>query len=68
MNSWERNGKRVCKAFLWAPVYFFGALALDLSPSWQLLLLILSCEFWSYMLDRMMPTDESAVTLHVRQP
>lgn len=61
MNGWERNGKRICKGILWAPVYLFGAIALGLTPSWQLLLLIFMCDFWSFVLDKMMPTDASAL-------
>lgn len=56
MSNWERWAKRIFKGLLWAPVYLIGALALDLSPSWQLLLLILVCDFWGDMLDAFWPT------------
>jgi len=57
MNGWERNGKRVIKGILWSPAYVGGALLLNLEPSWQLLLYVLGCSFWSAVLDAIWPTD-----------
>lgn len=64
MSGWERNAKRFIKGLLWAPVYVFGALALGLQPSWQLLTLVIACHVWGDLIDAMIPTDATACEQH----
>lgn len=66
MNRWEAWGKRLFKGLLWAPVYFFGAILLGLTPSWQLLLLVIACDLWGAVLDVAVPSEAKALSSQER--
>lgn len=56
MNGWERWGKRMLKAFLWAPLLIGLAFWLSIPVTWQLIVLVVACGLWDRILEEIWPT------------
>lgn len=60
MSAWERWSKRIVKGLCWAIIIVPLAGYLEILLTWQLVIFVFVGIVWDYILEAILPTDESS--------